>query len=179
MKWDFAERLSFTAAIFEIEQDVVKSDGESGGLTEQSTIQGFEAQLSGQITDQWFISAGYGYLEGEDTNGFEPREIPEHMFSIWNRYQLTEKLGLGLGATYKDESFISNVDPDDVPDTRAELPSYVRVDAAAYYQLTENIRLQLNIENLLDELYFPSAHSTHQATVGAPINARFSITGRF
>lgn len=179
VKWDFAERLSFTAAIFEIEQDVLKSDGESGGLTEESTIQGFEAQLSGQITDQWFVSAGYSYLDGEDSNGFEPREIPEHMFSIWNRYQLTEKLGLGLGAIYQDESFISNVDPDNVPDTRATLPSFVRVDAAAYYQLTENIRLQVNIENLLDELYFPSAHSTHQATVGAPIHARFSISGRF
>lgn len=179
VKWDFAERLSFTAAIFEIEQDVLKSDGEGGGLTEESTIQGFEAQLSGQITDQWFVSAGYSYLDGEDSNGLEPREIPEHMFSIWNRYQLTEKLGLGLGAIYQDESFISNVDPDNVPDTRATLPSFVRVDAAAYYQLTENIRLQVNIENLLDELYFPDAHSTHQATVGAPIHARFSISGRF
>jgi len=179
VKWDFTERLSFTAAVFEIEQDVVKSDGESGGLTEESTIEGFEAQLSGRITDQWFISAGYSYLDGEDSNGFKPREIPKHMFSIWNRYQLTEKLGIGLGAIYQDESYISNIDPDNVPDVRAELPSFVRVDAAAYYQLTENMRLQVNIENLLDELYFPSAHSTHQATVGAPLNATFSISGRF
>ncbi|PXA03786.1 TonB-dependent siderophore receptor [Coraliomargarita sinensis] len=181
VKWDFAEGLSFTAAVFEIQQDAARSDGESGGSVEEIDVQGFEAQISGYITDDWFISAGYSYMEGEDTNGFDPREIPEHTFSIWNRYQLTEKLGLGLGATYQDESYISNVDPDDLPlsGPRAELPSYVRVDAAAYYQLTENLRLQLNIENLLDELYFPSAHSTHQATVGAPINARLSISGRF
>ncbi|MFO8027526.1 MAG: TonB-dependent siderophore receptor [Opitutales bacterium] len=179
VKWDFAEGLSFTAAIFEIQQDAARSDGESGGSVEEIEVQGFEAQLSGRVTDQWFVSAGYSYLDGEDVNGFEPREIPEHSFSLWNRYQLTEELGLGLGAIYQGESYISNIDPDDVPDTRATLPSYVRVDAAAYYQLTDNMRLQVNIENVLDELYFPSAHSTHQATVGAPIHARFSISGRF
>jgi len=53
------------------------------------------------------------------------------------------------------------------------------VDAAAYYQISENLRLQLNIENLLDELYFPHAHNDHQVTVGAPVHARFSISGRF
>ncbi|MGB0742881.1 MAG: TonB-dependent receptor [Opitutales bacterium] len=180
IKWDFAEGLSFTASVFRIEQDVVRSDGESGGLTEQSEIEGFEAQIRGRLTENWFITAGYSYLQGEDVNGFTPREIPEHTFSIWNRYQLTERLALGLGATYQDESYINNIDPTaPIPNPRAQLPSFIRVDAAAYYQLFENIRLQLNIENLFDELYFPSAHSTHQASVGAPINARFSISGRF
>ena len=36
---------------------------------------------------------------------------------------------------------------------------------------------QLNIDNLADELYFPNAHSTHQATVGESINARLSMQG--
>lgn len=181
VKWDFAEGLSLTAAVFEIQQNAARSDGESGGSVEEINVQGFEAQISGYLTDEWSISAGYSYMEGEDVNGFEPREIPQHTFSLWNRYQLTEKLGLGLGATYKDESYISNIDPDDLPlsGPRAELPSFVRVDAAAYYRISENLRLQVNVENLLDELYFPSAHSTHQATVGAPINATFSVSGRF
>jgi len=41
------------------------------------------------------------------------------------------------------------------------------------------MRLQLNVENLTDTLYFPNAHSTHQVTVGAPINARLSLIGSF
>ncbi|MFU8848223.1 MAG: TonB-dependent receptor [Opitutales bacterium] len=175
IKWDFIQGLSLTAAVFEIQQDVIRDDGSSGGFNEESEIQGFEAQLSGRLTDQWFVSAGYSYLKGEDANGIEPRELPKHSFSIWNRYQLTQKLGLGLGAIYYDESFASN----GAAKPRATLPSYVRVDAAAYYQISENLRLQLNIENLLDELYFPSAHNDHQVTVGAPIHARLSISGRF
>ena len=142
-----------------------------------SETQGFEAQLQGQLTDDWFLSAGYSYLDGEIVDrtgptGRTPRELPEHQFSLWNTYQVTNQLGLGLGVTYQDESFIDN-------GNNAVLPSYTRVDAAVFYDVSEKLRVQLNVENLTDELYFPNAHSTHQATVGAPLNARLTVTGRF
>jgi catecholate siderophore receptor len=94
------------------------------------------------------------------------------MLSIWNQYEVTDRLGLGIGMTYQDESFINN-------GNTALLPSYTRFDAAAYYDISENLRVQVNVENLTDELYFPNGHATYQATVGAPLNARFAITGRF
>jgi len=97
---------------------------------------------------------------------------PSTRFSVWNSYQLTERLGLGLGFIYQGETYINN-------GNQTTLPSYVRLDAAAYYDLTAKLRLQLNVENLTDQLYFPSAHSTHQATVGAPINARIALIARF
>jgi len=180
VKWDFSQGLSLTTAIFQIDQDALESDGSGGSVSVESEINGFEAQLQGRLSDKWFISAGYSYMEGEiigDPNkpaveGNTPRELPEHMFSLWNRYQLTEKFGLGLGVIYQDETYITE-------DNDTELPSYVRVDAAAYYDISENLRLQLNIENLTDKLYFPHAHGDHQATVGAPINATLAISGRF
>ena len=174
VKWDFSKGFSFTTSIFKIEQDVFEF--ESGGgfnqIRVESEITGFEAQLQGLLTDKWFIIAGYRYLDGELADGNRPRELPENMFSVWNTYQLTEQFGLGLGLIYQDESFIAE-------DNDKRLPSYIRLDAAAYYFVSENIRLQLNIENLTDELYFPNSHANHQATVGAPINARFSVSGRF
>lgn len=172
VKWDLNQGLSLTAALFQIEQDTVQDDGLGGSESLETEITGFEAQIRGRITDQWSVSAGYSYLEGELDNGNTPAELPENMFSIWNSYQVTEKLGFGLGASYQDTSYITN-------NEGAELPSYVRVDAAAYCKISENLRLQVNVENLLDKNYYPNAHSTHQATVGAPINARFAITGRF
>ena len=172
VKWDFSKRLSLTTSIFEIQQDVIDDDGLGGSITVDSEVTGFEAQLQGLITDRWFIIAGYSYLDGELADGNRPRELPENMFSVWNTYQLTEQFGLGLGLIYQDESFIAE-------DNDKRLPSYVCLDAVAYYFVSENIRLQLNIENLTDELYFPNSHANHQATVGAPINARFSVSGRF
>lgn len=173
VKWDFAQGYSLTAAIFEIEQDIVQDDGTGGSETLDNEITGFEAQFNGQLSDQWSLSAGYSYLDGETDGGETPRELPEHMFSVWNHYKVSEKFGLGLGAIYQADSKIKD------SATSPELPDFFRVDAAAYYQISENLRLQVNIENLLDEVYYPSAHSTHQATVGTPLHARFSISGSF
>lgn len=179
VKWDFNPRMSFTAAIFDLQQDAKETDGMGNLFDVEQNVYGFEAQFLAQLTDAWFLSAGYSYLDGEITDktdpsvdGKRPRELPEHKFSVWNRYQLTEKLGLGLGVIYQDATYITE-------DNDTELPSYVRVDAAAYYEINENLRLQLNIENLLDEDYYPHAHGDHQVTVGAPIHARLALTGRF
>ncbi|WP_394176793.1 TonB-dependent receptor [Thalassotalea litorea] len=175
VKWDFAEGLSFTAAIFENEQKSPQvSDNDSSTLDViESEISGFELQFSGKLTDDWSLSANYSNLEGENgSNGNTPRELPENTFSVWSMYQLTHAFGFGLGAVYQDESFIDN------GNTRV-LPSYTRVDASAYYDVSDDLRVQVNIENLTDELYFPNAHSTHQATVGAPLNAMVTVIGQF
>ena len=179
VKWDIQPGLSLTAAIFEIEQSspqVADNDPSTLDVIDTETT-GFEVQLQGQVTDRWFVSTGYSYLDGEQVDrlgptGLRPRELPENMFSVWNAFQVTDAFGVGLGLTYQDESFINN-------SNSATLPSYTRVDAAAYYDVSEDLRVQLNIENLTDELYFPNAHSTHQATVGAPLNAKLTISGRF
>ena len=34
-------------------------------------------------------------------------------------------------------------------------------------------------ENLLDELYFPTAHSADELTVAPPINARLTVSAQF
>ena len=181
VKWDFVPGMSFTAAYFQNEQtradrdDVTGENFEVRGLE----IDGFEMQLQGNVTEQLFVTAGYSYLDGETDNGAEiPRELPENTFSVWGAYQVTDKLGFGLGATYQDESFITDFDIGDT-DPHPTLPSYTRIDAAAYYDISDDLRIQLNVENLTDELYFPTSHSTHQATVGAPLNAKITLSGRF
>ncbi len=179
VKWDLNQGLSLTAAVFEIEQSspqVADNDASTLDVID-SEITGFEAQIHGQLTEAWFVSAGYSNLDGEQVSrtgptGLRPRELPENMFSIWNNFKASDKLGLGIGLTYQDESFINN-------SNSASLPSYTRIDAVAYYDVSETLRVQLNIENLTDQRYYPNSHSTHQASVGAPLNARLTVTGRF
>lgn len=179
VKWDFTQGLSLTLSAFEIEQSspqVADNDPSTLDVID-SEITGFEVQLQGRVKDYWFVSAGYSYLDGEQVDrsgptGLRPRELPENMFSFWNNFQVTDQFGVGLGVTYQDESYINN-------GNSAILPSYTRFDAALYYDLSEDLRVQLNVENLDDELYFPNSHSTHQVTVGAPLNARIAIIGRF
>ena len=91
------------------------------------------------------------------------------MLSLWNNYQVTDNLGLGLGLTYQGKSYINS-------SNSAMLPSFTRIDMAVYYSVSDKLTVQLNVENLTDQLYFPNAHSTHQATVGAPLNARLTVS---
>ncbi len=192
IKWDFDQGLSLTAAVFDIEQSSPQpSDNDPETLDViDSNIQGFELQLQGQVLPGWFISAGYSYLDGAQVDefgneGLRPRELPENMFSVWNNVAVTDRFGVGLGLTHQSDSFITNgnvtydTPSGDSVTTRAVLPAYTRIDAAAYYNVSDQLRLQVNIENLTDTLYFPNSHSTHQATVGAPLNARFAVTARF
>lgn len=179
VKWDFAKGSSFTAAVFKNEQSspqVADSDPQTLDVID-SEIDGFELQLSGQITDRWFVSANYSRLDGEiiersGPTGRTPAELPKDMFSVWTSYDISDVFGVGLGAMYQGRSFINT-------SNSAFLPSYTRFDAAAYYRVSDALRLQLNIENLSDKLYFPNAHSTHEATVGMPRHAMLTVVGSF
>ena len=172
-KWNVADGFNVTAAIFKIEQDIVTDDGAGGSLVNDAEVEGYEVQLLRRISDRWTISAGYTNLDGETTSGARPAELPEDSFSIWNSFQLSENLGFGLGAIYQGESTPKG------GASRGTVPNFTRVDAAAYYKINDNLRLQVNVENLLDEEYYPHSYSSHQFTVGAPINATVSVSGSF
>ncbi len=187
LKWDFVPGLSFTAAYFQNEQTIdAAPDGSPEDLERRGLeIDGFEFQIEGELSERLYIRAGYAHLNGKtDFNDAGvaqelPRELPENTFSIWSNYQLTDKLGLGLGATHQGDSYITDLDIGSPSATHPTLPAFTRIDAAAYYDVNDDLRLQVNVENLTDELYFPTSHSTHQVTVGAPLHARFTVSGRF
>jgi catecholate siderophore receptor len=173
VKYDLPNGLSFTAAFFNVEANKPQTD--DNGATfykEKSDVSGFELQLLGALTDKWYLSASYTSLDAESSSGGRLREAPEDMFSIWNNYLLSDRLAVNLGVIYQGESQIKS-------SATPILPDYTRLDVGATYALTDNTRLQVNIENLTDELYFPNSHSTHQASVGAPVNATFGITSSF
>ena len=186
LKWDFADNFSFTTAIFDIENSSPQANDTNIGTLDiiDAEVQGFEAQLQGNITDEWFVSAGYSYIDGDQVdvvtvNGVEEqqdggrlRELPENTFNVWSTYDVTSQFRLGLGLTYQDESFAGN-------SNAVTLPSFTRVDAAIFYDVHDDLSLQVNVENLFDEEYFPNAHTDNNISVGAPLNAKFTVSGRF
>jgi catecholate siderophore receptor len=183
LKWNISNKLSFSAALF----DVRRENGTASDPTdpEKSLIigtktTGVELQLSGYITDDWQINAGYSQLDAKETgrvvndtiNNRLLDQIPDTMFTLWNRYRLNEAWALGLGIIYQAEQYTSL-------NNSVTLPDFTRVDAAVYYTLSENTKLQFNIENVFDEEYFPAAHNDHNISTGGPINARVGLTYQF
>ncbi len=174
INWDITPDLSLRASYFDSEQTIATRD-ESGEGAEIVGLQvdGIELEIKGQVSDQLYVSFGYSDMDGETSSGGEPREIPENTMSLWTTYQVNDKFGYGLGVTRQGESNISNNKPGLV------LPDYTRVDFAAFYDVSDDLTIRLNVENITDEVYFPHSHSTHQASVGEEVNARLSITRRF
>ena len=179
-KWDINADLSFTAALFRLERGqftTIDPDDPSIVTTVAgSTTEGFELQLVGELADGWTVNAGYSYLDGVvEGGGFDgnaTRQTPEHMVSLWNRYQINGELAIAVGATYQDAYFVRE-------DNGVELPGYTRFDAAVFYDLSQETRIQLNVENLFDTDYFPDAHSNSNISTGEPLNARLSISHEF
>ena len=175
LKYDISPRLNLTLSYFNSEQTRAERDNDTGENSEVRglTVDGLEVQLKGQLTDRLDVMFGYSSLDGETSSGGEPREIPDHTFSLYAKYQVNDKYGWAFGMTRQGESKIKDNNPGLV------LPEYTRLDLGAYYKLSNGLELQVNVENLNDELYFPHSHSTHQASVGEPFNARVSVRKQF
>ena len=176
LKWAIQPELLLTAAIFQLDRSNSQApDPDNPGfvvLTGESRAKGFEFSLAGSIAPDFHVSAGYTYLDGEfvsDTNaapaGTRLQQLPEHQLSLWGRYDFNEMVGIGLGVIHQSDQFASN-------SNTVVLPAYTRVDAAIYLDdLFENVSLQVNIENLFDEDYYPSAHGNNNIQPGDPFSA--------
>jgi len=174
-KVEITDDLGFTIAYFDSEQIRAVKDSVSGETSEIVGLQvdGFELEVKGDINDKMSLVFGYSALDGKTSKGGEPREIPDHTLSLFATYEVSDKFGWAVGITQQGESNIGNDKPGLV------LPVYTRVDLGAYYQIADDLSVQMNLENLTDELYFPHSHSTHQASVGEPLNVRLSIRMTF
>lgn len=178
-KWLIRPDLFLTAALFRLDRTNTTAPDPlvPGNIlqTGSTRTKGAEFNLVGKITPRWQANIAYTWLDGEirdDTAaapaGTRLEQLPANQFSMWNRFQFSDAFAAGLGVVYQDEQFAS-------VSNAVTLPDYWRVDAALYYDIGENISLQLNIENLFDETYFPSAHGDSNIQPAEPFSARIGV----
>ena len=183
MKWDVTPVLSASAAIYKLDRSNVVVPGALAGtsvLVDGQTTKGVELELSGQLTPAWSVMGGYAYQDAELTanqsatirSGAKLAMVPKHTVSLWNRYNINQQLGAGLGVIYRDSLYTST-------SNTVTLPSFTRVDGAVYYRLSKQYRLQLNVENLFNKQYWASAHNDNNITPGAPRSVKLSLFASF
>lgn len=184
VKWDARPDLSLSAALYRLDRNnVLVTDPlvvTQATLVDGQEVKGAEFEVSGKLTDRWSVLGGYAFADSEITRsqttairaGNETAQTPRHTFSLWNRYDLNDRFGLGLGVISRSEMYA-------LDNNAVTLPGYARVDAAAYYKASKSLDLQLNIENLTDRDYFVNAHNDNNITPGSPIAARLSATYTF
>jgi catecholate siderophore receptor len=182
-KWNIADNFSLAASLFEITRDngtaVDPNDPERSVLTGTET-RGLELQVMGTPTDRLSVNASYSFLEGEELGQFDNgvadnqdlAQLPRHKVTLWADYTLNSQWRGGFGVVHQAEQYatLSNA---------VTLPSFTRVDAALFWDATNELSLQLNAENLLDEDYFPDSHNDNNISVGRPFNVVVGATYRF
>ncbi|RFC37852.1 MAG: catecholate siderophore receptor [Candidatus Nitrotoga sp. SPKER] len=183
-KWDIRPNLALTTALFQLDRtNVIIPDPNNAAISHLGGGQrnkGFELGLAGRITPDWSVIGGYTYQDGVITNtlsstakeGAVLAELPRNTFSLWNRYDINPRWGVGLGVINRGAMYTST-------DNTVRLPGFTRVDAAIYAKIDKNLRAQLNIENLLDRNYYASAHNNNNISPGSPLAARVSLIANF
>lgn len=181
-KWEPRAGLLIAANIYQLDRTNTRAAGPTAGttvLTGAQRSRGLEIEARGPITPDWQVSFGYSYQDARivQTTAAAPAGrkvalVPDHSVSVFSRYDVTRRFGIGAGVSYFSDRFAS------IGNT-VTLPGYARVDAAIFYKLTKTLELQVNIENLFDAGYFPTAHTDNNISTGAPLNARATIRARF
>ena len=182
-KWEILDGLLATAAVYQLDRSNTRAsdplDPTHTVLTGKQRSRGLELGLERSVTSRWLISAGYALQDAEITEttaaapaGREVPLVPRHSFSLWNRYDVTRQLGVGLGVISRSKSYasISNA---------VKLPGYTRVDAALYYKLPHGFEAQLNAENLFGANCFPTASNDNNIAPGSPRAIKATIGYQF
>jgi catecholate siderophore receptor len=98
-------------------------------------------------------------------------QVPLHTFSLWNTYQFLPSIGAGLGLVSRSAMFAAI-------DNTVTLPGFARIDAAAFFSITKDVRLQVNVENLFDRRYTAAADNNTNISPGSPRAVRLGLSAR-
>lgn len=162
----------YTLSLFHITQEnIVTKEPQEDFFSAVGEIesQGIELEAHTQLTDNFYVQAGYSYTdvtyqETEDgTEGNTASQVPRHQASIWGHYLFGNGalagLDAGLGVRYYADIYADDQNTEKVPD-------YTLVDATLGYDLSrlglQGVTTRLNVNNLLDKEYVASCYNSLQ-----------------
>lgn len=185
-------RLTATASVFSIQQgNILVADPVNAGFTiagGEAQSRGFEFDLEGELAPGLDLWVSYAYVDAEIENdvadpdfgkliraGDRLLNIPEHTLSVQLAYS-TEVAGrdvrLGGGVLHVSER-LGEVG------TTFELPDYTLARLFAEAELTESVRLRVDVDNLFDTTWYSNAFSQLWVQPGTPRNARVTASFAF
>ena len=186
-------KLLATAAVYRIEQDnlAVPDPGQFVPGTSNpayrgasgTVAKGYELEVVGKITPQWDISAGWSDYSAKDADGVDVlSHQPRRAFNFATAYGFTGALdGLRVGGALKWESQppVTATNPGSGAVERIGQPDYAIANIMARYDLSRQVSLQLNVDNLFDQTFFSGNSWFPGFVYGEPRNARVTLKYAF
>ena len=188
----FNGALSGTLAAFRADKDnVLEPDPDDPFAISVTNLgkvrsQGVEFDLAGEVFENFSLGVSYAFTDAQiDSNdnpnlpkGTRLRNVPRHAASLQAAYRFTEGPLQGLrlfgGIVYEDDRRTNTSATIDT-----EMPSYLRFDAGASYDLSDSIQARLFIQNLTDNEYYTQAAGEANVFPGQPFNATLGVRVRF
>jgi len=144
----------------------------------QSKTKGYEAEISGELSQGWQLQAGYTHKIARDDDGKKVSTWePEDQVSLYTSYKLKgslDKLTVGGGARWQSAGW-QTVNNWGYNNRAGRLEKFTQapywlVDVMARYQLTENLSATLNVNNVFDKKYYTNIGFYDSAYYGDPRN---------
>ncbi|WP_313298855.1 TonB-dependent siderophore receptor [Pseudomonas sp.] len=140
------------------------ADGVDTGFSVASgktRVKGAEMEISGRLTENWEVLAGYTWMQTETVKGDAQTTffiMPRHQASLWSKYTIAQGplngLAIGGGVSAMSSFHSEN------GGVRIDAPGYATVDAMLSYPLTEKLTATFNVNNLFDRDYLSRVGST-------------------
>ncbi len=170
------ERLNASFSLFRIEQDnlaVYAGIMDTYTAEQGTTTEGLEMEVSGELAEGWNASAGYAYSISTDQDDERiVTNIPRHSLKTFTRYRLPgawDKLTLGGGVNWQ-----SKIGQDLHTFHQG---SYALVNLMGRYEVSDQLSVSLNVNNLFDRSYYVYADAW--SVYGAPRNLMTTVNYSF
>ncbi|WP_324742106.1 TonB-dependent receptor [Tsuneonella sp. CC-YZS046] len=205
----FGKRLLVSAAWFRNDRDSIRINSNDPTLPDQrldgkQRVEGISLGASGNITENWTISANYMYLKSkirqgvsdfcidnpgatgcnnsatfpDPTRGYALTNTPKHSGSLFTTYRFPFGLELGYGITYQGKYLLNQP-------TLAQLvadqyvgyyvPSYTIHRFMASYPITERLTAQVNVQNFTNEKYVTTVRNQLGGSWAQPAPTRSAV----
>ena len=184
-------RLNASVALFQLKQDNVAELDPSGAMTPTGgtayiavpgvTTRGIELEVSGELLPGWQLHAGYTYSRSRDRDGERVSTTqPEQLFKLATTYRLPgdwHRLTVGgnmhwQGGTYFSQSVNG-------ANRRFTQDSYGVLGLMAAYDFSKDLRLTVNLNNVLDKTYYSGIGNYNSVYYGAPRNVLAQLRYKF
>ena len=180
--------LFVNASLFRIETaNALVSDPDDPTLQEMpgnhQRVDGFQISATGHINEQWEISANYTYLSPKIVGSVDPTEIgnvipntARNLANIWTEYEITDDWEIGTGLNYVGHRYADNQNTENVP-------SFVLWNGMVSWQVNDNLKAQIDIYNITDEVYYTGSYfsdpTENHVLIGAGRSALLTVSTTF
>jgi len=194
VKWENSEKnLGSTLSFFHIRKKNVKTaDPLHSGFSitaGEVRSQGVEWDISGRIDSYWRTTASISYTDAEvykDNNLIEGAPL-QHAAKISSGLYLAyenalangQRYGIGSGVVYSSKRLGQAITRGNVAQGRFYLPSYTLVRLNAYWHPSPNLRVSLEVDNLLNKTWYSSTLGRIAAVPGDERTIMLGVTLKF